>query len=436
MTGGVFVDNAGPGLDELVSARQDDRRKKRGKTAIIIPCRKKASFLEEHVRRLGRQDSGDFDVIAVYGEEDGFIASEGVGMLHLRRAFDFGSAGAFYSGQRCALEEGYENIIMADDDCWPAEDGIVRRLAKALETHPVVKPKIRFMPSGKRSESVICQYGAMRREVLENVGLTYLPLYSGGEDFDLERRICDGGFRIEVIDAVATHPDGAPFVMFNPDRLHHYSRGMFLNLLLSKRYPRAALVLSIHFFMAFVMWLNGFQRGAEGYARAAWSAAGMHLMREEMGGAGPLCARAIEPPDVERWVTIRSEPSPEAANIRFFIGNGGWRGFLSPVASRLYGTARTASGCFGKEVLFKRAPGYMDAIPLMVASHAALAHEGRIFEIKAPRGVARILADNALMLAVLPFIPVLGAAFAVAGALNMRKKGIDSTFYGVQARKA
>ncbi|NYZ74038.1 glycosyltransferase family 2 protein [Candidatus Micrarchaeota archaeon] len=199
----------GPELPELVSEIRDERGGKRKKTAIVIPTRNGNDLTDRHLRLLSAQTSRDFDVIMVYGENDGFLPhTYGIPALHLKRNDDYGSAGGFYVGEKFAMENGYEMLILADNDCFPESVSLVKDLLEGIdEGVDAVVPRIRNTNGGKpKHNGLLPQYGCMRARMLTDVGLTYLPFYFGGEDIELLHRIQNRGYRIGYINSVAYHP--------------------------------------------------------------------------------------------------------------------------------------------------------------------------------------------------------------------------------------
>ena len=180
----------GPELSELVSERLD-RRSSRKDVAVVITTSGNPEVLEEHLGALGKQKFRDFDVLIVYGQRDSFAAGpRWAGILHLREKARGGSSGAFYIGQKAALEEGYRTIILADDDCIPVSDDLMGRLAQGVEEgHKILLPKLDKGERGIRMTRIPHYYGAFGREVFERAGLTYLPLFFGGDDVELFHRM-------------------------------------------------------------------------------------------------------------------------------------------------------------------------------------------------------------------------------------------------------
>jgi hypothetical protein len=196
-----------PGLGTLFSDRLDARKKRARIIAIIIPSYNRKQVLENHLDALALQSSHDFDIIIIYGMEDSFVETPGwSSILHLHRKWDYGSAGAFYAGEKLAVSDGYEKIILADDDCYPVSRDLVAKLGKALDSHTMAKPKLFLPPKLGKTETVLPQYGALREYAFKELGYSYLPLYSGFEDVELEERVRSRFGPPEAVDALASHP--------------------------------------------------------------------------------------------------------------------------------------------------------------------------------------------------------------------------------------
>ncbi len=116
----------GPELGELVAETRDGRKGGRKRIAVAIPTRNWNEILSEHVKRLSKQAFRDFDVIIVYGEDDEFLDDVcGLPVVHIRRKADCGSAGGFYIGEKFAFDEGYDMVVLADNDALPDSDSLV-----------------------------------------------------------------------------------------------------------------------------------------------------------------------------------------------------------------------------------------------------------------------------------------------------------------------
>ncbi|MFH0737712.1 MAG: hypothetical protein V1827_03425 [Candidatus Micrarchaeota archaeon] len=421
----------GPALDEIISSVQDDRRRGRARTVIVIPTNGRKDILSEHIRRLERQTRKDFDLILIHGIEDKFIDAGDISALQMRRSSDLGSAGAFYAGERCALDEGYENILLADDDCWPDSDDFIGRMIDELGKYPLIKPLVRFWPPDNIDESVVHQYGGFRREVLEKAGLNYIPLYSGGDDFNLEKRILDAGFCMRIVDARATHPATEPFFLFKPSKLHLYSRGLRFHFLMSGQLFRAWFVLFIELYMAMAFIVNGFPGTARSYFRTALATAMASLKHPDMADGTGIGARSLEDGEESGMEAIESEDEAKGSSIRFYIGDGGWSGFLMLAFLKLKKIARGVRRYSFRRLLFKKRVEYIDMIPVMLSSQAAFAHNGKIYEIRGRRGWIRTVFENAFLSFTIPPIALLAAAFTASGLLNIWTRGIDSSRYGV-----
>ncbi len=216
----------GPALDELVLETKDGRKGKRA-LAIVITSFQARESLAEHLRRLSRQSRKDFDIIAVYGEKDEFLETPGwAGVLHVREKGRMGCAGANYIGQKIALQEGYESVILADDDCMPVSDDLVEKLAGS--PGDCAMPNAGYGGQEAVSGFIIHHYGILRRGALEKAGLTYLPFGNGGEDLELIARIRKAGMKISHADAGGCHPAAAPMMLEGGGRLFHYQWGLLL----------------------------------------------------------------------------------------------------------------------------------------------------------------------------------------------------------------
>jgi hypothetical protein len=233
--GGSQMDKQGwlrsaPHWRELVGEVRDCRKGGRRPIAIVIPTFRNNDLTDRHLKTLSSQDTQDFDVILVYGQDDGFLG-DADNRVHIRRNADCGSAGSFFIGEGFALDNGYDKIILADNDCFPVSVDLVQKLGDAIDDGAeMVFPKIKD-GAGKASPiMIVAQYGCISAETLRRIGLSYLPFYFAGEDIELLQRA--KGRRIAVVDAVADHRKEFSMFALDPRRVFYYNRGMMVTSIL------------------------------------------------------------------------------------------------------------------------------------------------------------------------------------------------------------
>jgi len=93
-----------PEAAALISKRKDTIAKKRD-IVIVIASKNDRKTLESHIAALSKQTFREFNIIIVYGKSDEFLEVENA--IHIREKSGRGSAGAFYIGERIALDQGY-----------------------------------------------------------------------------------------------------------------------------------------------------------------------------------------------------------------------------------------------------------------------------------------------------------------------------------------
>lgn len=160
------------------------------KTAVLYVIFKEYDFLERQVTALNEQTRRDFTLVVVTGHEDDL---ERVRAILGRATFptelvprtgDTGPAGGFRLGQSHCLANGYDVVVHVESDCFPTGPDLVARLLDEIERHPVVVPLC--VPDGIPMGWRWC---AVRRAVLEDVGLSYEALYFLTEDVHFYRNV-------------------------------------------------------------------------------------------------------------------------------------------------------------------------------------------------------------------------------------------------------
>jgi hypothetical protein len=180
---------------------------------VVVPSLASPEALLEHLDCLSKQSFQYFNLLLVLGEpfDDAALQSA----LHGRK-FRFGiilakengrrgCSGAYFAGQKYAIEQGYKSIIMGDDDCMPLDPGLIENLYKN-RGKGWVAPAIRFVADGYKKSGFLAapySYSLFSTEILKKYGLTYLPMFHGADDGELTERIREVPFRISNY---AEHP--------------------------------------------------------------------------------------------------------------------------------------------------------------------------------------------------------------------------------------
>ena len=194
-------------------------RKKKMKNLIIMPMYKEYDYIELQLGVLSKQTVQDFDVIIVLNEvtDENRVyeivdkAEGSYGIIVVKRKTDTGAAGAFWIGEKYAIENGYSNVILGESDAIPLQKDLIEILIAESKSAEAVAPKCQIVYEDK----IIFEstgphfYWLITTEMLKKVGLHYEPLYLGSEDRHLVYRIMEHG-KIKHIDARVSHPYANP----------------------------------------------------------------------------------------------------------------------------------------------------------------------------------------------------------------------------------
>jgi GT2 family glycosyltransferase len=202
----------GPALHELVDDVSVIRTHSR--CALVIPVKDEADLLNEHLGKLGKQTTADFDAVILHSpalDLSKVKKDSRFGLVFVREKTPMGLTSGFYAGQKFALEKGYETVILADVDAYPVSGNLVQKLQEAA----VSDKKSIFVPSldSVSDSSDINWYGAMNRLVLEKGGLTYMPFYYGLDVSEITVRMRNMGFNIINIPDVSAFHDNFKHTM-------------------------------------------------------------------------------------------------------------------------------------------------------------------------------------------------------------------------------
>ncbi len=178
----------GPKLGEIIEAI-DDKRTAKNEVAIIIPTFKGKSRLERQFEYLKKQTYRNFDVILVYGYEDEFIQNPEFSIVHLKRNDDYGSAGGYYAGERYVLEQNYPYVIMADDDCFPVDENVIKELVAELKKENVIVFPASDVGDPNSMPQLMGFFASMRTDIIRKAGLTWIPFHYYCEDIEWHDRL-------------------------------------------------------------------------------------------------------------------------------------------------------------------------------------------------------------------------------------------------------
>lgn len=429
-----------PELEDVAETLLDQRGRSRSHTALVLPITGAREALRKHIRALKGQSSNDFDLILVYGPDEGpERLPEGMGALHLRERRPVGPAGAFYIGQRAALEGGYANIILADSDAVPESDGLIAGLVSAASGGLVSMPMVDYGGSRRpRKGTLLNHYGCLPRAALEKAGLSFLPLAMGGEEIELLCRVRASGTGVANVDAVVSHPARMPLAITPPRTLYHYQRGLAEGKLLGGHYACAFRAIASDLLLGSAFLLLGRVQSANAFFLASWHASGLEFgIRSGFAEAGNSGANAPQAAGMAGLMVVDAgTPIPVAADfLDRFEGGGPAR----RAAGRLEWVFRYFTGspkAFGRDILLRgRSSPFLD-LPLLLLSRSAVVEwSGKRHAITHGRGAIRICAGAAAFIIAAPALLAVSAALLMRGMLAKAASGKSSYRYGLPVRR-
>jgi len=407
----------GPSLGELVLERRDERKKKRGRLALIMPSLDNEKLLKRHINELKKQTFQGFDIIVIYGEDDNFIDADGLGILHVREKGKNGAAGSFYIGEKIALEDGYSMIAHADDDCLPKSENLLEKLVNSLENgEDIVIPMASYGDSEAKKGITINHYGAFKSTVLKKTGLVFLPMWYGVEDTELMIRMTQNGFRIGHIDLKAWHPNTvSPAFIGIFAREYHDRRGRIEQLFIRNKYSLAWSFILFHLLAMVGSFSVGRTRLAKVMLSALWNGTGMEFFKTDKFD--------------EKGKDRKYQDSPAASSIdksRYDIVID--KDSTKKVPQDMF-------ELFGKRILIAgNQEMYMTQsyLPIAVVSKSThIVFEGRLYKMTDERGISDIILSLAFCAISAPFVLIASALFFIRGFIAKNYAGITSDGYGI-----
>ena len=346
-------------------------------------------------------------------------------ILHVRERGLNGCAGAFYIGEKTAMDEGYENIILADDDCFPVSNNLLKKIVHALESgKKLVLPYTMYGRKFFRYD-VVHHYGGFSREVFEKSGMTYFPLGFGGEDLELKNRIEKNGFKVFRISARAEHRTDMPMVIERESLARCYARGGFMASILTGHYARAYFGAFFHLFSAVSYWIIGRKELGKAYLLGILDASSLSVRENTIRDTEK---KAVEPKDIDVVFSHELKSHFKTVNIPH-----SWE-YSAVIASWIEKNLKTLLH-FGKllnrNILFVETydPNYM---PIMTLSkNSYMRFNNRIYRIDKEKTVAHSLLGYLLQnLSLLP-IAILSFLLVLRAMANKKLKKAETQGYGI-----
>jgi len=413
-----------PKLEGLISKRIDMRDRKKAKTAIVIATYQNPQVLKKHIYLLQKQSLQDFDMIIVYGEKDKVL--EGIpNTLHIKEKGRNGCAGAFYIGQKTALEEGYENIISADDDCFPISEKLVEELVYRVEKENTISIST-WKRGGKRAyHEYVFHYSCIPKKILARAGLPFYPLFFGGDDIELIERIKKMGIKVEHTQATTYHaPLDLPWID-NIKKRYLYARGGFEAWLLLGNCWRAFLFCFFHLVGAFSFMIFGRGERAGAILKAMINGALMEFGDKKIPASDDIRIVDYKRESGDVIVDRRINSDPDKFNYKLLFRSSlrviGWiaeslRYFLD---FKKY---------FGKRIIFVKRYERVH-LPIMLMAESAIIQDEKTYELYTDRGMIGIILGIIFMIIVTP-MSVFAALFLVIVGMIMGRD-IKTAGYGV-----
>ncbi len=214
-------------FDELERLARHASGSKKNSTAIVIPSGADFQMLGQHLQKLSKQSKRNFDIIILGKMPQS--APQGINIIRYSEEKPLGSSGSFSIGQMLGYKLGYDFVINADIDCFPASDDLVERLVQtASREGKAVLPL--SDEEGKKEVYCINRYGIVPRRAMEKIGFEYAIFFKGAEDIDYQLRLEFAGLLMTAQDLKTTHPY-LSMVLFEvasrgPKYLYYYRAGL------------------------------------------------------------------------------------------------------------------------------------------------------------------------------------------------------------------
>ncbi|MBU0527959.1 glycosyltransferase [Candidatus Micrarchaeota archaeon] len=417
-------DLSAPKLESIISKKIDRRKGNHAKTAIVIATYQNPEVLKKHLDLLEKQSFKDFDIIIVYGENDNFLDGAPEDILHIKEKGRNGCAGAFYIGQKTALDEGYENIISADDDCFPVSETLVEELVRRVQKENTIAiPKWR-RDKEKIQHEYVFHYSCIPQKILRKSGLPFYPLFFGGDDVEMIERIKKMGINVEHTEATTYHELLEMPLTDNTQKRYLYSRGGFEAWLLLGNYARAFLFCFFHLTGATSFLIFRKNERAKGIVSAMINGSLMEFGNKKIPAADDVIVVEYKKKSLDVVVDKSSDPS----KLRYGSIFAGFPRLIRwPMKSLLF--FQDFKKYFGKTVVFVKRYERIHLPIMLMAKSAYLQGDEKTYELYKDRGKIGIIFGMLIMLILVPSVVVSSLFLVVIGIISSRN--IKTLGYGI-----
>lgn len=221
-----------PTIEEIKGETLNLRKNNNHNLAVIVGSYNDNKRLRQYLNWLKKQTYNNFDVIIIYGENDKFLRNfdNELSILHVKRKFDIGFAGAIYLGQKIAVNEGYKYISQSDADRF-----IINKKAYEIMIKKIEKDKNILVVGGdvraKEDKKLVAPglwglvfNSIIKREFFEKYGYYFLPFYAGGDDTDFSNRIWQSNKFVKLKKIISEHlyPYPQDMIILSTYKLHKH----------------------------------------------------------------------------------------------------------------------------------------------------------------------------------------------------------------------
>ena len=404
----------GPSSDELASEISDGR-KGRNDILVIIPTANGGESLRKHLKSLEKQTFREFDIMIIYGKKN-FISNKKLNIINVHESEKIGSAGAFYLGGRIALEEGYKTVVFADDDCIPSENLLMEINSAVGNGKKIIHTQYREKGLPDSSPN---HYGAVTREVLEKIGMVYLPFFFGGEDYEWGGRLARSGEEIFTVDAGVIHTAGVPVPIISESRLYGYIRGKIQAAIMNGCYAEGLLCISDNLIIALGLFLLGKKSLAKSIFSAITDAAKMRMFEVKKEDSEPKEEKA----DVDFINNIET---------RIHVSTGEYFGFLAGYVKEQLKVLMNLGKFLNRRVLFDCDRFQTQVVMMLLTKTSYVRFMGKTYKVHQNMGIISNILGYLLINLFIPVSWILSAFFVLWTLISLKMKKIETWGYGLE----
>lgn len=183
--------------------------KKKSDICIVIPTFNQYETTKSTILKL-KEQTINFDIVVVdnASTDNTFekLKSDFSDITLISSKENYGGAGGLYLGQKYAYENGYEYIILSDNDAIPIDEDLIEEIVKNSDEYFMVSPFNQAENMKQDNDIYTFHYGCYHRNIVKKIGYVDWKMFIYGDDVEYWLRLEKYGIKRKKIYKKYWHP--------------------------------------------------------------------------------------------------------------------------------------------------------------------------------------------------------------------------------------